>query len=78
MIEISSFCQDQPHSAIHSNHVKEKHIQDLLNRTLFASAQVEIPTPIVKVVEEYDKDPNLKPFIRPQSYIRVNGKTILY
>jgi len=53
----------------------EKHIQDAINRSILES-NTEIPTPIVKIVEDYDNATNLKPFIRPQSYIRSPELTI--
>jgi len=75
-IDIGSMGRTMPEmpTGMEDHEEREKHIQDLLNKAIYTNSQVEIPTPVVKVVEGYDTE-EIAPFIRPQYYIRVNEKT---
>jgi enhancer of polycomb-like protein len=60
---------------------EEAHIQEAIKRSLKAFSEqnkeegIEIPTPRVVIVEGYDQE-NVKPWVKPQTYVRTKGKKV--
>eukprot|EP01114_Cavostelium_apophysatum_P001159 TRINITY_DN10990_c0_g1_i1.p1 TRINITY_DN10990_c0_g1~~TRINITY_DN10990_c0_g1_i1.p1 ORF type:complete len:471 (+),score=133.82 TRINITY_DN10990_c0_g1_i1:1427-2839(+) len=55
---------------------EEAHIAEAIKQSLEARPErVDIPTPVVIIVEGYDTAPNPQPFVRPSTYLHYADKT---